>query len=197
MELIACNFEFFPQVSKVYEFLHPLLDGCVEIRFPYSIGKRNSNQFTFDFDSQLQANLLASGGQLIQLALPKTIRKKCDFSFSFGGKVVVVEVEKANREKILYDLLKFHMYLRHEADFGLLFLPKNYPHSNGEWKLFDWGKTRYQQSRDFGFGSSDILDRILIVGYEQRTLDGAILTRQIRASLIANRSEMSKTDGSL
>jgi hypothetical protein len=143
MELIACNFEFFPQGSKVNEFLRPLLDGCVEIRFPYSIGERNSNQFTFDFDSRLKANLLASGGQLTQLTLPKSILKEYDFSFSFNGKVVVVEVEKANREKILYDFLKFHMYLRHGADFGLLFLPKNYPHSSGEWRLFDWGKTRY------------------------------------------------------
>lgn len=197
MELIACNFEFFPQGSKVYEFLGPLLDGCVEIRFPYSIGERNSNQFTFDFDSKLKANLLASGGQLTQLTLPKAILKEYDFSFSFNGKIVVVEVEKANREKILYDFLKFHMYLRHGADFGLLFLPKNYPHRSGEWKLFDWGKTRYQQSREFGFGSPEILDRILIAGYEQRTSDGAMLTRQIRASLIANRSGISKTDGFL
>jgi len=91
MELIACNFEFFPQGSKVTELLRPLLDGCVKIRFPYSIGERNSNQFTSHFDSKLQANLLASGGQLTQLSLPKAIFKECDFSFSFREKVVVVE----------------------------------------------------------------------------------------------------------
>ena len=139
---------------------------------------------------KLRANLLAGGGQLTQLTLPKSILKEFDFSFSFRKKVVVVEVEKANREKILYDFLKFHMYLRHGADFGLLFVPKNYPHSSGEWKLFHWAKTRYQQSHDFGFGSPDILNRILIVGYEQRTLDGAVLTKQLRASLIANRSSV-------
>lgn len=86
MELIACNFEFFPQGSNVHKFLRPLLDGCVEIRFPCSIGERNSNQFTLDLDSRLQANLLASGGQLTQLTLPKTILKEYDFSFSFRRK---------------------------------------------------------------------------------------------------------------
>ena len=111
MELIACNFEFFPPGSKINEFLRPLLDACVEIRFPYSIGERNSNQFTLDFDSKLKANILASGSQLTQLTLPKAIQKELDFSFTFRGKVVVVEVEKANREKIPYDFLKFHMYL--------------------------------------------------------------------------------------
>lgn len=179
MELLACNFEFFPQGS-VHEFVRLLLDGCVEIRFPYSIGESNSNQFTFDFDSKLKDKLLESGGQLTQLSLPKGILKEYDFSFSFKGKSVVVEVEKANREKILYDFLKFHMYLRYGADFGLLFLPKNYSHRSGEWSLFDWGKTRYQQSLDYGFGSPDILERILIIGYEQRTLDGTVLNRQVR-----------------
>ncbi len=66
-----------------------------------------------------------------------------------NGTFMVVEVEKANREKILYDFLKFHMYLQSGADLGLLFLPKNYSHRGGEWDLFDWGKTRHQQARDY------------------------------------------------
>jgi hypothetical protein len=102
---------------------------------------------------------------------------------------VVVEVEKANREKILYDFLKFHMYLQNGADLGLLFLPKNYSHRSGEWDLFDCGKTRHQQARDYGFGSQSILDRILIVGYQQCTIEGVPLDRKVRASLIASRQQ--------
>jgi len=188
MELIARNFEFFPQDSAAYEVLRPILGGCKEVRFTYSIGERNNNQFTFEFDSKLKEKLLECGGQPAQLELPPEILKEYDFAFSFGGKLVVVEVEKANRDKILYDFLKFHMYLRHGADFALLFLPKNYSHRSGKWDLFDWGKTRYQQSRDFGFGSPSIFDRILVVGYEQCTTEGVVLNSKVRASLIANRS---------
>ncbi|MGH9871670.1 MAG: hypothetical protein ACRD9S_04280 [Pyrinomonadaceae bacterium] len=188
MELIACNFEFFPLESQVLRILRPVLSGCTEVRFPYSIGERNNNQFTFNFDSKLQERLIQSGARPAKLDLPPDVLKEYDFSFSFDSKLVVVEVEKANREKILYDFLKFHMYLRHGADLALLFLPKNYSHRSGEWDLFDWGKTRYQQSLDFGFGSQAVFDRILIIGYEQRTLEGAVLNRTVRASLIANRT---------
>ncbi|SRR6266540_3323192 len=188
MDLIACNFEFFPVNSVVRELLHPVLSLCTEVRFPYSIGERNSNQFTFEFDSKLEEKLLECGGASATLNLPPEILKEYDFTFSFGGKTVVVEVEKANRDKILYDFLKFHMYLRHGADLALLFLPKNYSHRSGEWNLFDWGKTRYQQSRDFGFGSPSILDRILVVGYQQCTTEGEVLNSKVRAALIANRN---------
>jgi hypothetical protein len=187
MELVACNFEVFPQNSLTHEFLRPMLNQCTEVRFPYSIGERNSNQFTFDFDSKLKSQLILGGGSEAHLKLPPTIVKEYDFVLSFAGKLIVVEVEKANREKILYDFLKFHMYLQNGADIGLLFLPKNYSHKSGEWDLFDWGKTRYQQARAFGFGTPGILDRILIVGCQQCTIDGVPLDRKVRAALIVNR----------
>lgn len=99
MELIACNFEFFPVDSAVRELLDPVLNRCTEVRFPYSIGERNSNQFTFDFDSKLKEKLLECGGTPAALDLPPEILKEYDFTFSFGGKMVVVEVEKANRDR--------------------------------------------------------------------------------------------------
>ena len=49
------------------------------------------------------------------------IKKEYDFAFSFAGKLIVVEVEKANREKILYDYLKFHMYLKTGLTFRFCF----------------------------------------------------------------------------
>lgn len=133
-------------------------------------------------------SLLAHGGQAAELDLPPEVVKEYVFAFSFAKKLVVAEVEKANRDKILYDFLKFHMYLRHGADFALLILPKNYSHRGGEWNLFDWGTTRYKQSLEFGFGSPSIFQRILVIGYEQFTIEGAILNSKLRAQLIANRS---------
>ncbi len=97
-------------------------------------------------------------------------------------------MEKANREKILYDILKCHMYLSGDAAFALLVLPKNYPHRHGEWDLFATGVARYRQCLDFGFGTPKTFDRILIVGYEQATADGERLTGQIRSRLIASRN---------
>ena len=66
-------------------------------------------------------------------------------------------------------------------------LPKNYPHRHGEWDLFATGVARYRQCLDFGFGTPETFDRILIVGYEQATADGERLTGQLRSRLIANR----------
>jgi hypothetical protein len=106
VELIAHNFECFPTNSIAYRELCPLLLTCTEVRFPYSIGDNNSNQFTFEFDDRLKAQLMTSGAVETQLEMPLEIKKEYDFAFSFAGKLVVVEVEKANREKILYDYLR-------------------------------------------------------------------------------------------
>lgn len=185
MELIAQNFECFPTDSGAYRELRPLLLSCTEVRFPYSIGDTNSNQFTFGFDDRLKAQLITCGAVETQFEMPAEIKKEYDFAFSFAGRLVVVEVEKANREKILYDYLKVHMYLKSGADFSILFLTKNYAHRLGEWNLFDWGVKRYRQCLEFGFGNSQLFDRMLLVGYEQCTVEGIPLSSRVRASLIA------------
>lgn len=187
MDLIARHFELFPKDSTAYRELRPLLVACKEVRFPYSIGDRNSNQFTLEFDDKLKAQLITCGAVEAQFEMPAEIKKEYDFAFSFAGKLVVVEVEKANREKILYDYLKFHMYLKSGADFSILFLTKNYAHRLGEWDLFDWSVKRYRQCLEFGFGNSQLFDRMLLVGYEQCTVEGIALSSNVRASLIANR----------
>ena len=68
MELIARNFECFPPTSSAYRELCPLLNQCEEVRFPYSIGESNSNQFTYDFDAHLKAKLLSCGASESKLA---------------------------------------------------------------------------------------------------------------------------------
>lgn len=187
MDLIARRFEAYPVTSSAFGALRPLLDRCDEVRFSGRIGEKNNNQITLDFDSRLRDALCGHGATLADLSLPSDVAMEYDFAFDFGGHRVVVEVEKANREKILYDILKCHMYLSGDADYALLVLPKNYPHRHGEWDLFATGVTRYLECLDFGFGTPETFDRILIVGYEQATADGERLTGQIRSRLIAGR----------
>jgi hypothetical protein len=165
----------------------PLIAGLCEVRFPVTVGERNSNQLTYDFDSRLKAALLAQGATQTEWNLPRKINQRYDFAFSFGGKRAVVEVEKANWEKILRDLLKFHVYFQHGADFALLFLPKNYPHSHGEPDNFEAGRELYAQCLESGFGQASNFDRILLVGYEQFTAEGERFTSAARNRLKAEK----------
>lgn len=177
MELIARRFEAYPETSSAFDALRPLLERCDQVRFSGRIGEKNSNQVTLDFDDRLRDALCSHGATEAELSLPDGVAEKYDFAFDFdfADHRVAVEVEKANREKILNDILKCHMYLSGDAAFALVVLPKNYPHGNGEWDLFAMGKARYRRCLDFGFGAPATFDRILIVGYEQCTVDGTPL----------------------
>lgn len=187
MDLIARRFEVYPATSSAFGALRPLLERCDEVRFSGRIGEKNNNQITLDFDDRLRDTFCGYGAIETELSLPDGVAKEYDFAFDFAGHRVAVEVEKANREKILYDILKCHMYLSGDAAFALLVLPKNYPHRHGEWDLFATGVARYRQCLDCGFGTPETFDRILIVGYEQATADGERLTGQVRSRLIAGR----------
>ena len=70
-------------------------------------------------------------------------------------------------EKILRDILKCHIYMSAGADFALIGLPKNYPHTHGFWNLFEFGVQRFTECKTYGFGTPDKLGRILLLGYEQ------------------------------
>jgi hypothetical protein len=183
MELVARHFECYPNNSQAHRKLGALIEQIGEVTFPVSVGDRNSNQLTYDFDNQLLVRLVACGVQEATLNLPSTTRFKCDFAFTYENSRVVVEVEKANWEKILRDLLKIHIYFQHGVNFGLLFLPKNYPHSHGEPDNFDTGRKLYLRCLDSGFGRPSIFKRILLVGYEQFLTDGQRFTSATRNHL--------------
>jgi hypothetical protein len=102
------------------------------------------------------------------LPLPPGVPQELDFSFSFGGRTVAVEIEKANREKILRDFLKCHIYLHSGAHYAVVVLPRNYAHKHGVWDLFDFGVARYNECRTYSFGTADKLGRIVLLGFDQR-----------------------------
>ena len=183
MKLLARHFEIYPEGNLAARELGPLLKSLRSVAFSGAIGARNSNQITSDLDDRLEDAFAELGCGQTRLTLADDVSKEYDFTFEHRKKKVVVEVEKANKEKILYDILKCHMYLS-AADFALLFLPKNYPHSSGEWRVFKCGVDRYRQCLQYGFGAPGKFDRILLVGYEQAAEDGQRLTPDLRRRLI-------------
>ena len=165
----AANFELYPKDGEASQHLTPLLDNIKKVDFVLSVSDPNVNQgqMTSTFDAELEKRILDFGASSIDFKLPPTIPQELDFAFSYGGYKVAVEIEKANREKILRDFLKCHMYLLSGANFTLVVLPKNYPHKHGVWNLFEFGVQRYKECLAYGFGTPGSLGRILLLGFEQ------------------------------
>ncbi len=185
IRLVAKNFECFPIDNHANDRLSPIIEKISKIEHHVSIGDKNSNSFTSDFDSRLQKKLTELGGEIIDIPIVDDLEKKYDFALDINNDRVVVEIEKTNREKILYDLLKCHIYLKSGASLVMLFLPKNYAHSKGIWNLFETGKIRYSQCLKYGFGHTSYFKSILLVGYEMFTGDNEKVTPSVRAKLIA------------
>jgi hypothetical protein len=182
----ASNFEFYPQDGEVFRHLSPLLVKLNRIGFILRVDNPTANQgqMASTFDAELEKAFLAGGATPFDLLLPDKIPQELDFAFAFCGKSVAVEIEKTNREKILRDILKCHMYLHAGADFALVALPKNYSHSHGVWDLFEFGVQRLSECRRYGFGTADRLDRILLLGFEQfAASSGKPLCRQTRMEM--------------
>lgn len=165
----ATNFEFCDPDNPAGKHLIPLFSRMerVDFRFHVADPSMNQGQMTADFDDQLENALHAAGAERVHLQLHRDIPHELDFAFSYQAKTVAVEIEKANREKILRDLLKSHMYLNSGADFALIVLPRNYPHTLGMWDLFDFGVKRYWECLNCGMGTPESLGRVLLVGYTQ------------------------------
>jgi hypothetical protein len=164
----ARNFEFFPTFGGAYECLSPFLSGLSRIDFVSQISdsSKNSGQLTSNFDDAFKKSLIQLGASNSQLKIPPIIRQKHDFEFSINNRSIAVEIEKANREKILRDILKCHMYMKFGFDFCLIVLPRNYPHTHGIWNLYKTGVERLQECMDYDFGVSERLERILLMGFD-------------------------------
>lgn len=165
----AANFELFPSVGEAIPHLSPLLGRLKRVDFVLRVADPSVNQGQMDssFDEGLEKGILALGASPFDFRLPRGIPQELDFAFAFAGYKVAVEIEKANREKILRDILKCHMYLHSGADFALVVLPMNYPHKHGVWNLFEFGVQRFKECMAYGFGTPEKLGRILMLGYQQ------------------------------
>lgn len=182
----ATNFELYPKDGEAARHLSQLFNRLSRIDFSFSVDDPtvNQGQMASDFDAALECALRAGGASPFNLPLPLGVPQELDFAFTFGDHTVAVEIEKANREKILRDLLKCHIYLHAGAHFAVVALPRNYAHKHGVWNLFEFGVERYDECRTYGFGSADKLGRILLFGFDQReTATNRLLTKTTREEM--------------
>lgn len=185
MELTARHFECHPIGTAANVLVSPLVSQLGEVPFIGRVGEKNSGQCDSDLDDRLAERFYSmTGVTRAELPMPE-IKKKFDFAFHYERRAVVVEVEKANWEKVLYDFLKAHLYFASGADFVVVFMPKNYVHSGkSPMKSFEKARQRYDQCVKYGFGSPENFNRILLVGYEQAGRDGRIFTSAMRKDFI-------------
>ncbi len=182
----ADNFEIYPKDGEAARHLAPLFGGLSRIDFSLSVDdpKVNQGQLASSFDTALETALRAGGTTPFKLPLPPDVPQELDFAFAFGGRTVAVEIEKANREKILRDFLKCHIYLHVGAHFAVVALPRNYAHKHGVWDLFEFGMERYNECRTYGFGTAVNLGRILLLGFDQReAATNRLLSKAIREEM--------------
>lgn len=184
----AANFELYPEDCEAARHVAPLFDKLQRIDFTLRVDDPgvNQGQMASNFDAALEQAFLLHGAEDLNLRLPLEIPQELDFAFTFAGRSVAVEIEKANREKILRDILKCHMYLHAGADFAIVGLPKNYAHTHGIWNLYEFGVQRFGECLKYGFGTPDLLGRILLFGFEQFCATTNLLLSQKR------RAEMRK-----
>jgi len=184
--MYASQFALHPREGGAYTQLAPILEGLDRVDFHFQVVDPaiNQGQMASDFDAVLESRLVHLGATHLDFELPHEIPQELDFAFNYKGHKVAVEIEKANREKILRDLLKCHMYFHAGADFALVVLPRNYAHKMGSWDLFDFGIRRFEECRKYGFGTSDKLSRILLLGYTQfEAATDRPLTKKIRNAM--------------
>ncbi len=182
----AKNFELHPKDGEAVQHLLPLVGGLGRIDFVFRVDDPtvNQGQMDSDFDTKLEAALRSLGATPFNLALPAGVSQELDFAFTFRGRTVAVEIEKANREKILRDILKSHIYLHAGAHFALVVLPRNYAHKHGVWNLFEFGVERYDECRAYGFGSPHKLGMIALFGFDQYEAGTErLLTKAIREEM--------------
>jgi hypothetical protein len=182
----ATNFEIHPRDREAAQHLSPLFNRLARIDFTFRVDDPtvNQGQTACDFDCALEKALLARGATTSTLPMPPGVPQELDFAFAFGGRTVAVEIEKANREKILRDILKCHIYLQAGADYAVVALPRNYAHKYSVWNLFQFGIERYDECQAYGFGTEEKLNRILLLGFDQ--FDAAtnrLLSKMTRAAM--------------
>ena len=166
----ATEFEVHPRTGAAFlAHLSTLLEQLKRVEFFLRVDDpiANQGQMASDFDQMFGRALGGLGVTLCPFPLPSDVPQELDFAFTYANRTVAVEIEKANREKILRDILKCHMYLHAGADFAVVALPRNYPHKHGVWDLFDFGVQRFDECWKYEFGIPERLSRILLLGFRQ------------------------------
>ena len=106
----------------------------------YIKSKKNTYQVDFEFDNELHVRLCSRGHGCTSgpvLNAPNEVARAVGLNADLlvrginAARVLVVEIEKSNREKILRDIVKMLLFFdAGQADFAALVCPRNYVHTN-------------------------------------------------------------------
>lgn len=113
----------------------------------YIASSSNSYQINLTFDEQIHKSLCMAGRECVPepvlraaSELAETVGSHADLLLTGPDNQsrIVVEIEKANREKILRDIVKMLLFFNSgQAALAALICPRNYPHKHGVWQVFD------------------------------------------------------------
>lgn len=126
--------------------LHSTFDECLIKKFPSE----------FDLKCELNPDL----------ELETNYTCDCKFRVPNLG-LVAMEIEKANHEKILYDLLKAHIYLQQGAKCVLLMFPTERGRGPNNNNVYEIAKKRFDHCLRYGMISRENAHRIYLVGFNQ------------------------------
>ena len=148
-----------------------------EIRDP----NKNSGQVTHD---HLDHVLTREVNGLCKSEWPSSARD-ADIVLASAGALCVVEVERANHEKYLRDLLKVHGYLYSGIAVGALVVPENHAHVHGEVSTLKIAQSHVQNAMTFGMWNPQYVDRFFLVSYKMRCAESRVeYSKAIRAKFI-------------
>ncbi|WP_028550021.1 hypothetical protein [Paenibacillus sp. UNC451MF] len=134
----------------------------------------NNYQRVSNLDEVLKEKL--GSRQTLSPNIPAKLGIDYDIVTTINNSRTIIEIEKANKEKILYDLLKAHVYLNENKDIFILIVPKEWIHSKGKEFLFQLAIERFEMCIEYGMCNKDVMSRTIIMGYDQ-FIDSKQLTR--------------------
>ena len=92
--------------------------------------------------------------------------------------MMVIEIEKANKEKILRDIVKMLLFLNEgQAELAALICPRNYVHTGGVWQVFETAKQVLRAFVDVTELPPSKARRIALIGCTQEVFVGGDWTK--------------------
>lgn len=169
---------------------HDSLVAAVSVLFPFDFvltcnSPRNNYQLNSDFDDAFSHAAQAAGWEPTTLLTPPDIARAHDGYFKYGELSIVVEIEKTNWEKFLYDLLKCHIYISSGANGCIILLPVNWPHKNGIKNIYHDCIPRLDVATKYHAIRPDVLGSLVVVGFEQM-YEGVRFNSEHRQSMRAD-----------
>lgn len=186
---------YFPELQESKHLRQTLAELFPLSYEMFNASTKNNCQLNSTFDQCFKRKLEERGFRPGDFRLPDGTGKnyQYDFAFRFGSGTVVFEVEKANHEKFLYDLLKAHIYLAAGAAFVVLVIPTERGRGEGINSFFDIARIRMEHCKQFGMISDRAFNQTILLGFDQQ-YQGRVFDQKVRDELHAECKEFWRTN---